>query len=149
MNNLPKIAISIGDLNGIGIEIALKCHDKISKICQPIYCINKKMLAQASNLLKAEIPGNFELFETKGEFDIKAGTVSKKSGKYSFNSFLDAINLASKKKVDAICTLPINKEAWNKADIDLVSCHEFNITQSHFFILYNSFNTMSRNFFKM
>ena len=117
MNNLPKIAISIGDLNGIGIEIALKCHDKISKICQPVYCINKKMLAQASNLLKAEIPGNFELFETKGEFDIKAGTVSKKSGKYSFNSFLDAINLASKKKVDAICTLPINKEAWNKADI--------------------------------
>ena len=117
MNNLPKIAISIGDLNGIGIEIALKCHDKISKICQPIYCINKKMLAQASNLLKTEIPENFELFETKGEFDIKAGTVSKKSGKYSFNSFLDAINLASKKKVDAICTLPINKEAWNKADI--------------------------------
>ena len=117
MNNLPKIAISIGDLNGIGIEIALKCHDKISKICQPIYCINKKMLAQASNLLKTEIPENFELFETKGEFDIKAGTISKKSGKYSFNSFLDAINLASKKKVDAICTLPINKEAWNKADI--------------------------------
>lgn len=117
MNNLPKIAISIGDLNGIGIEIALKCHDKISKICQPIYCINKKMLAQASNLLKTEIPENFELFETKGEFDIKAGIVSKKSGKYSFNSFLDAINLASKKKVDAICTLPINKEAWNKADI--------------------------------
>lgn len=117
MNNLPKIAISIGDLNGIGIEIALKCHDKISKICQPVYCINKKMLAQASNLLKTEIPENFELFETKGEFDIKAGTVSKKSGKYSFNSFLDAINLASKKKVDAICTLPINKEAWNKADI--------------------------------
>ena len=25
----PKIAISIGDLNGIGIEIALKCHEKI------------------------------------------------------------------------------------------------------------------------
>ena len=117
MNNLPKIAISIGDLNGIGVEIALKCHDEISKICQPIYCINSKMLSQASKLLKLDIPEGFKLFETKGEFEIKPGSVSKKSGKYSYNSFLDAINLANKKKVDAICTLPINKEAWNKADI--------------------------------
>ena len=117
MDNLKKIAICIGDLNGIGVEIALKCHDEISKICQPIYCINSKMLSQASKLLKLDIPEGFKLFETKGEFEIKPGSVSKKSGKYSYNSFLDAINLANKKKVDAICTLPINKEAWNKADI--------------------------------
>jgi 4-hydroxythreonine-4-phosphate dehydrogenase len=118
MTNIkPKIAISIGDLNGIGIEIAFKCHEKISKICQPIYCINNTMLKKTSKELKVEIPENFELFETKGDFEIKAGTVSKKSGKYSYDSFMDAINLANKHKVDAICTLPINKESWSKADI--------------------------------
>jgi 4-hydroxythreonine-4-phosphate dehydrogenase len=118
MTNIkPKIAISIGDLNGIGIEIAFKCHEKISKICQPIYCINNTMLKKASKELNVEIPENFELFETKGDFEIKAGTVSKKSGKYSYDSFMDAINLANKHKVDAICTLPINKESWSKADI--------------------------------
>ncbi|MDD4330017.1 MAG: 4-hydroxythreonine-4-phosphate dehydrogenase [Aliarcobacter sp.] len=118
MTNIkPKIAISIGDLNGIGVEIALKCHDKISKICQPIYCINDVMLKKASDKLKIEIPKDFELFETKGDFEIKEGTVSKKAGKYSYDSFMDAINLADKKKVNAICTLPINKESWNKADI--------------------------------
>lgn len=118
MTNIkPKIAISIGDLNGIGIEIAFKCHEKISKICQPIYCINNIMLKKTANELKVEIPENFELFETKGDFEIKAGTVSKKAGKYSYDSFMDAINLANKHKVDAICTLPINKESWNKADI--------------------------------
>ena len=118
MTNIkPKIAISIGDLNGIGVEIALKCHDKISKICRPIYCINDVMLKKASDKLKIEIPKDFELFETKGDFEIKEGTVSKKAGKYSYDSFMDAINLADKKKVDAICTLPINKESWNKADI--------------------------------
>ncbi len=118
MTNIkPKIAISIGDLNGIGVEIALKCHEKISKICQPIYCINDVMLKKASDKLKIEIPKDFELFETKGEFEIKAGTVSKKAGKYSYDSFMDAINLADKKRVDAICTLPINKESWSKADI--------------------------------
>lgn len=113
----PKIAVSIGDLNGIGIEIALRCHEKISKICQPIYCINNKMLKIASYELKIAIPGDFKLFETKGEFDLEAGTVSKKAGKYSYDSFIDAINLANKKEVDAICTLPINKESWSKANI--------------------------------
>ena len=75
------------------------------------------MLKKASEKLKIEIPNDFELFETKGEFDIKEGTVSKKAGKYSYDSFMDAINLADKKIVDGICTLPINKESWSKADI--------------------------------
>ena len=113
----PKIAISIGDLNGIGIEIALLSHENIKKICKPIYCINKQMLNLAVKELKVDIPTDFKIFETKGEFEIKPGIVTKKSGKYSFNSFMDAIKLADKKQVDAICTLPINKEAWNKADI--------------------------------
>lgn len=113
----PKIAISIGDLNGIGIEIALKTHEKVSKLCEPIYCINKKMLKKAATELNIEIPKNFETFKTKGDFEIRPGTVQKKSGQYSFDSFHDAINLASKNEVDAICTLPINKEAWAKADI--------------------------------
>ncbi len=61
-NNKPKIAISIGDLNGIGIEIALKCHEKISKICKPVYCINNTMLKKATKELNIEIPKDFELF---------------------------------------------------------------------------------------
>ena len=112
-----KIAVSIGDLNGIGIEIALKSHSKISKLCKPIYCINKKMLSKATKELNLEIPKDFEIYKTKGEFDLKPGFVTKKAGKYSYDSFMDAINLADKKKVDAICTLPINKESWNKANI--------------------------------
>jgi len=117
MKSLPKIAISIGDLNGIGIEIALKSHTKIKKICSPIYCINQKMLEQASNLLNIEVPQNFNIFETYGEFKINPSQVTKDAGLYSYNSFIDAINLANKKDVEAICTLPINKESWSKADI--------------------------------
>lgn len=113
----PKIAISIGDLNGIGIEIAIKSHEKISKICTPIYCINNKMLKRTTKELKVNIPENFELAKTKGEFEIKPGSVTRKAGKYSYDSFMHAIDLADKKEVDAICTLPINKESWNKADI--------------------------------
>ncbi|WP_404320020.1 4-hydroxythreonine-4-phosphate dehydrogenase [Malaciobacter canalis] len=113
-----KIAISIGDLNGIGLQIALQSHEKIKKICKPIYCINNEMLKQGAKLLNLEIPNDFEIYKTKGEFEIKPGQVSKKSGKYSYTSFIDAINLTEKRKANAVVTLPINKESWNKANID-------------------------------
>ncbi len=118
-NNLtkPKVAISIGDLNGIGIQIALKSHKKINKYCMPIYCINKKMLKKASKKLNMKIPKNFYTRKVRGNFEIKAGLVDKEAGLYSYKSFKKAICLAKKKEVDAICTLPINKESWNKANI--------------------------------
>ena len=117
MSNLPKIAISIGDLNGIGVEIALRSHLEIKKICDPIYCINLSMLNQASILLNIPIPEDFNTFETFGDFEILPSKVTKEAGLYSYLSFMDAINLANIKSVDAICTLPINKEAWSKAKI--------------------------------
>lgn len=117
MSKKIDIAISVGDLNGIGIEIALKEHAKIKKLCNPIYCINKKLLKKAANTLDMELPKDLILHNVKGDFEINPAKVSKKAGKYSFDSFAEAIKLAADKKVQAICTLPINKESWNKANI--------------------------------
>ena len=113
----PKIAISVGDINGIGIEIALKAHKEISKICQPIYFINSKLLNQAAKILNINIPKNFEIYECGNDFEIKPGKVSKKSGKFSFISFENALNFTTKGKASALVTLPINKESWKKAKI--------------------------------
>ena len=55
INNKVKIAISIGDINGIGIELILRSHNKISKLCIPIYCINRTMLLKASEKLNIKI----------------------------------------------------------------------------------------------
>lgn len=112
-----KIAISIGDLNGVGLQLALQSHEKVKKMCEPIYCINKTMLHKAATLLNLEIPASFTLFETKGEFKIKPSEVSRKSGLYSYNSFLDAIKLTVSNKTKAVVTLPINKASWNKAGV--------------------------------
>ncbi len=118
MKNIKhKIAISIGDLNGIGLELILKSHKEISKLCKPIYCINEKLLIQGASKLKLKIPKDFKLFETKGEFEIKPSRVTSKAGKYSYDSFLNAIKLTQNKKTKALVTLPINKESWNKAGI--------------------------------
>ena len=113
-----KVAISIGDLNGIGIEIALRAHKKVAKMIQPYYIIDRVMLEQSSGKLGIKVPKGFNTISTDEKaFKINAGKVSKKSGAYSFASFKKAIELAKSGEVDAICTLPIHKEAWSKAGI--------------------------------
>jgi len=114
---LKKIAISIGDLNGIGIEIAIRSHEEICKFCEPIYCIDKEMLNQASKLLGLQTPTKMILEHTYETFEIKPRIVDKKSGAYSFASFKKALQLVEEKKADAVCTLPIHKEAWSLANI--------------------------------
>ena len=113
-----KVAISIGDLNGIGIEIALKAHKEIAKMVEPYYIVGRVMLDQASSKLGIKVPKGFNAISAQEDaFKIDAGKVSKKSGAYSFASFNKAIELAKSGEVDAICTLPIHKEAWSKAGI--------------------------------
>jgi len=107
----PRIAISIGDLNGVGVEIALKSHKKISALCTPIYCINSYMLNQACELLDVEVPSDFEIFEVEGSFNIREGCVDKDAGRYSYDSFISAVKLCEEKKADAVVTMPIHKEA--------------------------------------
>lgn len=118
MQALKKIAISVGDLNGVGFEIILKAHEQIKILCEPVYCINNTMAHQAAALLKTQIPDDFMMSTVEGEFTIAPGEVCVSSGKYSFDSFATAIKLARSKAVDAIVTLPIHKEAWMIAGID-------------------------------
>ncbi len=117
MSTGKVIAISIGDLNGIGIEIALAAHDEICKIAKPIYCISEKMLESACEKLGIQRPKGMLLCPIKGEFTIRPGEISKKSGLYSYDSFKKSIQLCEKKIADAVVTLPIHKEAWSKAGI--------------------------------
>ena len=111
------IAISVGDLNGIGIEIAIQAHDEVLKIAEPIYCISDEMLIRACEKLGIEKPLNFNTYPIKGDFKINPGKISKKSGLYSFKSFTKAIRLCEKKLADALVTLPIHKEAWHDAGV--------------------------------
>ncbi len=114
---MKKIAISIGDINGIGLEIALKAHDEIKEFCKPIYCINEVMLHWGAAMLGMEVPKKFKIKECGESFEIKPGIATKESGELSYDSFITAIALEKNKKADAIVTLPINKEAWSMAGV--------------------------------
>ena len=114
----PTVAISVGDLNGVGIEIALKAHEEISKLCSPLYCINSHMLNAAAKLLNTNIPNDFNIQSVDGEFEINPGCVNADSGRYSYDSFMRAIELCETKKADAVVTMPIHKEAWMMAGLE-------------------------------
>jgi len=113
-----KIAISIGDLNGIGIQLALENHETIKQTIDPIYCIDLVMLEQASKLLNLPIPSDFTTVNKVAKsFEIKPSQVTKESGVYSFASFLKAVELSKQMEVEGIMTLPIHKKAWELAGV--------------------------------
>ena len=112
-----KIAVSVGDLNGIGIEIALKSHDIVKTLCHPRYVIDPKMLKQAADRLEIDIPNDFETVALNKSFTLTPAQITKESGAYSYASFEKACDLADAKVVDAVVTLPIHKLAWHKAGI--------------------------------
>jgi len=115
---MKTVAISIGDLNGIGIQLALENHDTICKFVTPLYCIDQTMLQQAAKKLQLTIPNDFKSIEDIApHFEIEAGKVSKESGAYAYASFTTSVELVREKKVDAICTLPIHKKAWENAGV--------------------------------
>ncbi len=123
---MRKIAVSVGDLNGVGIEIALAAHAQIKEICSPIYCIDAEMLQQASELLSVDVPSDFVSIDPLSlKFTIKPSMVDAKSGRYSFDSFVKAIDLAKTDEVDAIVTLPIHKESWSRARLNYVGHTDF------------------------
>jgi len=119
LDKKQRVAISIGDLNGIGLELAIINHKEISDFLEPTYFIDNKMLVQGAELLNLEIPSNFKIVETFCDnFQITPAETSSESGKYSFISFQKAVNFVKDGFADFVMTLPINKEAWSLAGIE-------------------------------
>ncbi len=113
-----RIGISIGDLNGIGLELAIKNHEIISQFVQPIYFVDRELVEQGADLLKIQVPHNFQTINKINKlFEIKPAEISAESGLYSFNSFKIAVEFAQNREIFGISTLPINKESWKKAGI--------------------------------
>ncbi|PAF43026.1 4-hydroxythreonine-4-phosphate dehydrogenase [Helicobacter sp. 11S03491-1] len=115
---MKKIAISIGDINGVGPHIALLEHNNIVNICHPIYCVHQEILQNACEILHIDLPKNMEFSPPSARvIPISPGKLEAKSGQYSYASFLEACSLAQTKQVHSICTLPIHKKAWHLANI--------------------------------
>ncbi|WP_456433684.1 4-hydroxythreonine-4-phosphate dehydrogenase, partial [Nitratifractor sp.] len=115
---MKRVAISVGDLGGIGIELALRAHAEVRTLVDPIYLIDRQMLAQAADLLRLPIPEDFTVVSPGVDpFPIQPGQVDAAAGAYSFASFRAAVELCAQNDADGVCTLPIHKKAWELAGI--------------------------------
>lgn len=115
--NKPRLAISLGDINGVGLEIALKSHKDILQWCQPTYFISSKLAQEGADKLDMVLPDDFEVAGSFETISIEAGHVTSESGRFSYDSFSQALDLCDTKQADAVVTLPIHKEAWAKAGL--------------------------------
>lgn len=112
---MKRVAISIGDPNGVGLEIALRSHEQISTLAHPIYCVDASLVEQASKLL--DLKADLRLCELDLVHTISPASLCAKAGRYSYASFAKAVELCESGKADAITTLPIHKEAWSLAGV--------------------------------
>lgn len=124
----PVIAITPGDINGVGYEILIKgiADPHIAEICTPIVYGNLHILKQHLQTLDEELhnlqfntirqvseakPGKLNLLEVYPDSTpLKIGESTPEAGKASFMSLKRACEDIKKGEVDALVTAPINKE---------------------------------------
>ena len=124
-----KIGISIGDINGIGLEIIIKtlAEARIYDYCTPIVYGHTKLASfyrrttgvNELNFTVIDNPSETQGKDHKKPFmincwendvKIEPGIVSAEAGKYSFISLERATNDLLSGALDALVTAPINKD---------------------------------------
>ncbi|MCD6543510.1 MAG: 4-hydroxythreonine-4-phosphate dehydrogenase PdxA [Flavobacteriaceae bacterium] len=126
-----KVGISIGDLNGIGMEIVLKTFEdqRMLDFCTPIIFGSTKVFSyhkKALNLntqvhgidhIKKAISNKLNLLNIwREQVDIELGKPTEISGKYAFKSLQSATVALKNKEIDVLVTAPINKNNIQSED---------------------------------
>jgi len=126
-----KLGISIGDINGIGIEIILKTFldKRMLDFCTPIIFGSAKVISTykknmninvAFNGIKhieKAIPGKINILNLWNEdIEINLGTPTAISGKYAFKSLEAATKSLANGEIDVLVTAPINKDNIQSED---------------------------------
>lgn len=125
MNKLPRIALTHGDINGIGYEVILKVFEdeRITELCTPILFGSAKILSFYSKQLG--IPVKYNVIESASQAktgvlnvlncvaqDVQPepGVSSTEAGRAALASLEKAVEAVENGDVDVIVTSPINKK---------------------------------------
>lgn len=120
-----KLGISIGDFNGIGIEIILKTFldKRMLDFCTPIIFGSTKLITAYKKSMNIDLPfngikqvdqvifGKINIVNLwNDDIVVELGKPTETSGKYAFKS-LEAATISLKKgEIDVLVTAPINKD---------------------------------------
>lgn len=137
--NIPHIAISIGDFNGVGPEIILKTLAQADLYrSTPIIISPKEIIERSEKLTPTGMSYNYisDISEATGSvinilklrsngIKYTPGIQSAQSGKVAMRSIETCIQLCLDNETDAMLTSPISKEAVNLAGYDIPGHTEF------------------------
>jgi 4-hydroxythreonine-4-phosphate dehydrogenase len=140
MNKL-KIGISIGDINGIGLEVILKTLDdeRITQLCTPVIYGSSKVISYHKNIVNISDFGINSIRDASqiklGEINvincwqdnvrITLGKATEEGGKYAYISLDRAVDDLNAGLIDALVTAPINKHAMQMAGFPHTGHTEF------------------------
>lgn len=126
-NNKLKVGISIGDPNGIGIEVILKTlqNKEILDFFTPIIFASTKLISHQKNIFglnsiyfqgifkpEEAIPGKINVVNLwKDNISVQFGSPTNESTKIAKASLLAALNALKQDAIDVLVTAPINREA--------------------------------------
>ena len=135
--NLPLIAITLGDVAGIGPEVVVKALalPEVWDVCRPLVIGDARTLTEAR--LGVPIPplrvitqpedatfdaGTLTLLDLGNldPADAPLGQISTEAGRAAVEYVLKATELALAGAVDAVATAPLNKEAMHLAGFDYI-----------------------------
>ena len=130
----PTLAVTIGDLAGIGPEItakALLLHPGLRDECVPVVIGDADAMRRAATLIghdpssvrviddprnAANDPRHIEMVQVGPAVPpVSYGSISEASGDAAYRFVVEACSLAKHRKVDAIVTAPLNKAALHAA----------------------------------
>ena len=130
--NKPVIGVSIGDINGIGIELIIKtfADSRILDICTPVVFGNNKVI----NFYRKSLPEiniNFTSIRDAGrvnhkqlnlfncweeEVNITPGIMNEIGGKYAIKSLTAGAQALKEGKIDGLVTAPLHKKNIQSAE---------------------------------
>jgi 4-hydroxythreonine-4-phosphate dehydrogenase len=129
----PILGITMGDPAGIGPEIVVMAmqREDILEACQPVVVGDAACMEAAVELVGATLEVRPVGDVTEGQYAqgtiavldlrnvdpgrLERGTVQPESGEAAYQYIATAIDLALSKRIEAIVTAPLNKEALNQA----------------------------------
>ena len=136
-----RVGISIGDINGIGMEVIIKTFldNRMMEICTPIVYGSSKIASFHRKALDIQdfsfnIINKAEDFNPKRanlinlwdeEIKIELGESTSTGGEYAFKSLKTAVEDLAGGKTDVLITAPINKKNIQSADFNFAGHTEF------------------------
>ena len=121
----PIVGISVGDPNGIGLEVILKSLDDkfVLDECSVIVFSNFKLIKNQMSFFNIDLPlkeiSDFNGYDercinvypiNKKEIKLTYGKLTTEGGGYSKDSLFAAVKALKNKEIDALVTGPINKK---------------------------------------